>query len=88
MGRQVEALTKKHPDYYPMYTRQGRWKHEGELWTNWCEGFLPGQMWVLHKVTGEARKTLQAVLDDLEGARGLDVRIRRNEAKKLLKSLK
>ena len=36
----------------------------------------------------EARKTLQAVLYDLEGAPGLDVRIWRNEAKKLLKSLK
>ncbi len=46
-ARQIEALTARHPNFYPMYTRQGRWKHEGEAWTHWCDGFLPGMMWVL-----------------------------------------
>ena len=37
-----------------MYTVQGRWNQEGERWTNWCEGFFPGILWLLHKQTGEA----------------------------------
>ncbi|NUO82422.1 glycoside hydrolase family 88 protein [candidate division KSB1 bacterium] len=31
-----------------MYTVNGKWKHEGEAWTNWCEGFLAGQLWLLY----------------------------------------
>jgi unsaturated chondroitin disaccharide hydrolase len=44
--RQVRALIERHPDFYPMYTSQGRWKHSGEAWTHWCDGFLPGMMWI------------------------------------------
>jgi unsaturated chondroitin disaccharide hydrolase len=51
--RQVERLITKHPDYFPLYTEGGQWKHTGEAWTNWCEGFLPGQMWIFHEVTGK-----------------------------------
>ena len=29
----------------------GRWKHGGEAWTNWCEGFLGGQLWLLYERT-------------------------------------
>lgn len=36
-----------HPGFYPMYTSGGKWKHEGEAWTHWCDGFLPGMMWIL-----------------------------------------
>ncbi|MCY3017761.1 MAG: glycoside hydrolase family 88 protein [Planctomycetota bacterium] len=50
---QVRALIERHPDYYPMYTVQGRWKHEGEKWTHWCDGFLPGMMWIFHAHTGD-----------------------------------
>jgi unsaturated chondroitin disaccharide hydrolase len=46
--RQVRALIEKHPDFYPMYTRDGQWKHEGEAWTHWCDGFLPGMMWIVY----------------------------------------
>lgn len=42
----VSQLITNHPDYFPVYTEQGRWKHEKEAWTNWCEGFLGGQMWL------------------------------------------
>ena len=28
-----------------MYTAEGRWKHSGQAWTHWCDGFLPGMMW-------------------------------------------
>jgi unsaturated chondroitin disaccharide hydrolase len=48
-ARQVKALIERHPDFYPMYTKQGRWKHEGPAWTHWCDGFLPGMMWIFAK---------------------------------------
>jgi unsaturated chondroitin disaccharide hydrolase len=44
--RQVKRLVEAHPDYSPMYTMGGKWKHEGPVWTQWCDGFLPGMMWV------------------------------------------
>jgi len=46
---QVRKLIEAYPDFYPMYTMNGRWKHEGPVWTNWCDGFLPGMMWIFHK---------------------------------------
>ena len=52
-GRQVRNLVTAHPDYFPMYTVNGKWKHEGAAWTNWCEGFLGGQMWLLYRHTGD-----------------------------------
>jgi unsaturated chondroitin disaccharide hydrolase len=42
-----------HPGYYPMYTIGGKWRHEGEAWTRWCEGFFPGILWLLHFHTGD-----------------------------------
>ena len=50
---QVKNLISAHPDYFPMYTENGRWKHEGEAWTNWCEGFLGGMMWIFHQHSGD-----------------------------------
>lgn len=50
-GRQLRHLTSAHPDYFPMYTRNGKWKHDGEAWTNWCEGFLGGQLWLMFAYT-------------------------------------
>ena len=52
--RQVRSLIESHPDFFPMYTVDGKWKHEGESWTNWCEGFLGGMMWLFHQRTGDA----------------------------------
>jgi len=49
---QLERLVKADPDYFPMYTVQGKWQHGGESWTNWCEGFLVGQLWLLYRHTG------------------------------------
>jgi len=46
-GRQVRALVRRDPDFYPMYTREGRWRHELPAWTHWCDGFPPGIMWIL-----------------------------------------
>lgn len=53
-GKQLRHLIETHPDYFPMYTINGKWKHEGAAWTNWCEGFLGGQLWLLYKHTGDA----------------------------------
>ena len=52
-GGQLRHLVTAHPDYFPMYTVGGRWKHGGEAWTNWCEGFLGGQLWLLYTQTGD-----------------------------------
>ena len=49
---QVRQLVKAHPDFFPMYTVSGKWQHGGEAWTNWCEGFLGGMMWLFHQHTG------------------------------------
>ncbi len=49
----VRALIEKNPGYYPMYTAGGHWKHQGEKWTHWCDGFLPGMMWMFYQQTGD-----------------------------------
>ena len=48
-GQQLRNLVENHPDFFPMYTQNGKWKHKGEAWTNWCEGFLGGQLWLLYQ---------------------------------------
>ena len=50
---QVAHLVLQHPDQFPMYTQQGRWMHSGEAWTNWCEGFLGGMMWIFYRRSGD-----------------------------------
>jgi unsaturated chondroitin disaccharide hydrolase len=54
VGRQLRRLIETHPDRFPMYTMNGKWIHGGEAWTNWCEGFLGGQLWLLYRQTGDA----------------------------------
>jgi unsaturated chondroitin disaccharide hydrolase len=55
-ARQLRALIERDPDFYPMYTRGGLWKHAGEQWTHWCDGFLPGMLWIMYarQATGSA----------------------------------
>jgi unsaturated chondroitin disaccharide hydrolase len=50
--QQVRSLITKHPGFCPMYTIDGKWKHEGPAWTHWCDGFLPGIMWIFHRNLG------------------------------------
>ena len=38
---------------FPIYTEGGRWKHGGELWTDWCGGFHAGMMWLIAQRTGD-----------------------------------
>ena len=51
--KQVRHLIETYPDYFPMYTENGKWKHGGEAWTNWCEGFLGGQLWLIYAQNGD-----------------------------------
>ncbi len=52
-ARQLRCLVQTYPDFFPMYTVNGQWKHGGEAWTNWCEGFLGGQLWLLYEHSRE-----------------------------------
>jgi len=45
----VRKLVTTDPDFFPMFTENGKWRHGKEAWTNWCEGFLAGQMWILSR---------------------------------------
>ena len=47
--QQVRKLIENQPGFYPMFTAEGRWKREAQVWTSWCDGFLPGMMWIFHK---------------------------------------
>src|SRR5208282_3781132 len=72
--KQVKAVVERDPDFYPMYTENGKWQHEGVAWTQWCDGFFPGMMWLFHKTltahpawhgngnpaAGEARQSSEA----------------------------
>jgi unsaturated chondroitin disaccharide hydrolase len=51
--RQVKSLIEGHPDFFPMYTVRGTWRHEGEKWTHWTDGFLGGMMWQFYLRTKE-----------------------------------
>src|ERR1700677_1185064 len=44
---QVRATIERDPDFFPIYTTGGRWKHSGESWTEWCAGFHTGMMWLI-----------------------------------------
>jgi unsaturated chondroitin disaccharide hydrolase len=50
---QVRVLVLNEPDYLPIYTSDGRWRNSGELWTDWCGGFLAGMMWLFHRATAD-----------------------------------
>src|SRR5262245_9750408 len=70
-GRQARRVLAAYPGYTPMYTVGGRWHREGERWTNWCEGFFPGLLWLLHRHTGdpEWRRRAEASTRPLEPRR-------------------
>jgi len=51
---QVRALAERDPDFYPLYTDKGKWRHAKPAWTHWCDGFLPGMMWIFHEETGDS----------------------------------
>ncbi|MGC4055319.1 MAG: hypothetical protein QM757_41320 [Paludibaculum sp.] len=73
--RQVTNLIEKHPGFYPIYTKSGKWKHEGPAWTHWCDGFLPGMMWIFHRRALENGENKQYWMDKaIEYSRPLEPR--------------
>ncbi len=52
---QTQRLITAHPNLALMYTTNGHWGREGELWTHWCDGFYPGICWLLFKQTGDRK---------------------------------
>jgi unsaturated chondroitin disaccharide hydrolase len=48
---QLRRLVEVRPDRFPIYTTAGKWDLSGEAWTNWCEGFLGGQLWLVYEHT-------------------------------------
>jgi unsaturated chondroitin disaccharide hydrolase len=58
--QQADRILVEHPGYTPMYTVGGRWHQEGERWTNWCEGFFPGILWLLYEHTNDPRLRVAA----------------------------
>lgn len=58
--RQVQALLDRDPDFYPLYTDGGKWRHHKPAWTHWCDGFLPGMMWIFYEETGAPKWREQA----------------------------
>ena len=50
---QVQRLISNYPDFFPLYTEDGKWQHGREAWTNWCEGFLGGMMWIFARRAGD-----------------------------------
>ena len=61
--RQVQRLIESYPDFYPMYTEGGKWNHGGPAWTHWCDGFLPGMMWLFCRQLGPDRPEAKFWLD-------------------------
>ena len=47
--KQVRSLIARDPDYYPLHTEDGKWRHDKPVWTHWCDGFLPGMMWIFNR---------------------------------------
>jgi unsaturated chondroitin disaccharide hydrolase len=50
---QVLDLITSAPDFYPMFTEDGKWEHDKQAWTRWCDGFLPGMMWIFARRTDD-----------------------------------
>ncbi len=62
-ARQVSALVRTKPDMFPIFTVDGRWQVEENAWTNWTEGFLGGQLWIVARRTGEYRSVTGCLAD-------------------------
>ncbi|MCS7247491.1 MAG: glycoside hydrolase family 88 protein [Anaerolineales bacterium] len=48
-------LVTEYPDLMPSFTENGKWRLQQPGWTNWCEGFLGGALWLIYLLTEEAR---------------------------------
>lgn len=59
-ARRLKSWVTTHPDRMPSFTVGGRWQKQVPGWTNWCEGFTGGQLWLVYRWTGEAWFRAQA----------------------------
>jgi unsaturated chondroitin disaccharide hydrolase len=48
---QVRRLLEAYPDAFPVYTRGGRWVIDTDTPASGYEGYLPGQLWLLYRMT-------------------------------------
>ncbi len=48
-------VDERDPNFYPLYTDGGRWRHSKPAWTHWCDGFLPGMMWIFYEEAGDPK---------------------------------
>jgi unsaturated chondroitin disaccharide hydrolase len=53
--QQVRGLIERDPGFYPLYTDGGKWRHSKPAWTHWCDGFLPGMMWIFYEETNDPK---------------------------------
>ena len=53
--QQVRGLIEREPGFYPLYTDGGKWRHSKPAWTHWCDGFLPGMMWIFYEETNDLK---------------------------------
>jgi len=53
--KQVLAMAEKWPagSPAPIYTVDGKWFRQKDVWTDWTPGFYAGMMWILYEVTGK-----------------------------------
>lgn len=68
--QQVRDLIEREPGFYPLYTDLGKWRHNKPAWTHWCDGFLPGMMWIFYEETKDPKWRESAV----EYSRALEYR--------------
>jgi unsaturated chondroitin disaccharide hydrolase len=48
---QMQRLLETYPDTFPVYTRGGHWIVDPDARTTGYEGYLPGQLWLLYRMT-------------------------------------
>ena len=53
-----------------MHTEGGKWRHDKPVWTHWCDGFLPGMMWMFHRSLGPGHPKATSGSSKRSGTRG------------------
>lgn len=54
-AHKLAHLVSAYPDLTPSFTENGKWRVQQTGWTNWCEGFLGGALWLMFLLSGEER---------------------------------
>jgi unsaturated chondroitin disaccharide hydrolase len=50
-ANRMQRLLEAHPGHYPLQTRGGRWQLEHDRRVTGYEGYLPGMLWLLYRMT-------------------------------------